>query len=134
MMTSRTKCGSILSLWSEEGKGAAGCLLFLLLMVIVIFVGIKIWPDYYACKSLDTALKTEVSRAGANFLDNESLMKNILLLAKKNEIKLDREQVKIERFAGQIFVTVNYYSPVDLLFYTWHMSCDIKASSFIGRL
>ena len=119
---------------NEEGKGMAGCLTFLLLVVVAGFVGVRIWPDYYACSSMNTDLKTEVSRAGANFLDDTTLMKNILQLAKRNEIKLEREQVKIDRFAGQINVSVSFVTPVDLYFYTWNMSCNLKASSFIGRL
>jgi hypothetical protein len=119
---------------NQDGKGMAGCLGFLLLLVAVSAVGVKIWPDYYACSNMNTDLKTEVSRAGANFLDDPTLMKNILQLAKRNEINLVEEQVKITRFAGQINVTVNFVSPVDLYFYTWNMNCNLHASSFIGRL
>jgi hypothetical protein len=83
---------------------------------------------------MNTDLKNEVSRAGANFLENDVLMKNILQMAKRNEVNLVQEQVKITRFAGQINVAIHFVTPVDLYFYTWNMSCDLKASSFIGRL
>ena len=119
---------------NEEGKGLAGCLTFLLITVAVAAVGVKIWPDYYACASMNTDLKTEVSRAGANFLDEDVLMKNIIQLAKRNEIKLEKDQVKIERFAGQYNVTVIFITPIDLYLFTWNMNCTLKASSFIGRL
>jgi hypothetical protein len=119
---------------NEEGKGMAGCLTFLLIAVAVAAVGVKIWPDYYACSSMNTDLKTEVSRAGANFLDEDVLMKNILQLGKRNEINLKKEQVTIERFAGQYNVTVHFVTPVDLYLFTWNMNCTLKASSFIGRL
>jgi hypothetical protein len=82
---------------------------------------------------MDTALKTEVSRAGANFLDDDVLMKNILQLAKRNEINLEQEQVKITRLAGQLNITIHYVTPIDLYLFTWDMVCDLKATHFIGR-
>ncbi len=133
-MTSQTMWGGIKIMRNEEGKGLAGCVTFLVLAVVVAAVGVKIWPDYYACSSMNTDLKTEVSRAGANFLDEDVLMKNIIQLAKRNEIKLEKDQVKIERFAGQYNVTVIFITPIDLYFFTWNMNCTLKASSFIGRL
>jgi len=134
MMAFGIACGGVLKLRSEEGKGLAGCLSFLLVLVVVGFAAAKIWPEYYACKSLDTDVRTEVSRAGANFLSDETLMKDILNLATRNEVKLTNEQVKIERFAGQINVVVHFTVPIDLFFFNWDMSCDIKATSFVGRL
>jgi hypothetical protein len=122
------------SLHGEEGKGVAGCLIFLLVLAVAAFIGIRIWPDYYAFKSLETDVKTEVSRAGANFFDDETLAKNVLMLAKRNEVRVTRENIKIERFAGQIFLTVQYIMPMDLGFYKWKKEFEIKASSFIGRL
>ncbi len=122
------------SLQDQEGKGAAGCLLFLMIAAVVIFLAARIGPAYYANKSLEADLRTEASRAGANFLSDESILKNVLDLARRNEIRLKRENVKLERFAGQIFITVSYSVPVDLIVTERTMEFNIKASSFIGRL
>jgi hypothetical protein len=122
------------SLRSQEGKGAMGCLLFLLVAAVVIFLAARIGPVYYASKSLEADLRTEASRAGANFLSDETVLKNVLDLARRNEIRLKRENVKLERFAGQVFITVSYSVPVDLIVTERTMNFNIKASSFIGRL
>ncbi len=122
------------SLQDQEGKGAAGCLLFLMVAAIVIFLAVRIGPTYYANKSFEADLRTEASRAGANFLSDESILKNVLDLARRNEIRLRRENVKLERFAGQLFITVSYSVPVDLIVTERTMEFNIKASSFIGRL
>ena len=119
---------------NQEGKGAVGCLLFLMVAAIVIFLTARIGPAYYANKSLEADLRTEASRAGANFLSDESIVKNVLDLARRNEIRLKRENVKLERFAGQILITVSYSVPVDLIVTERTMEFKIKASSFIGRL
>ncbi len=118
----------------QEGKGTAGCLLFLMVAAIVIFLAVRIGPAYYANKSFETDLRTEASRAGANFLGDESILKNVLDLARRNEIRLRRENVKLERFAGQIFITVSYSVPVDLIVTEKTMDFNIKASSFVGKL
>ena len=133
-MTLRTMHGSGLNYKNQEGKGAVGCLIFLLVLAICILAVIRLWPDYYAYKTLDTELRTEASRAGANFLEDEAIMANVLQLAKRSDVYITKKNVKIARIAGQIFITVHYSVPIDFIFYTWNMECDIKASSFVGRL
>jgi len=126
--------GSGLNYKNQEGKGAVGCLIFLLVLAICILAVVRLWPDYYAYKTLDTELRTEASRAGANFLEDEAIMANVLQLAKRSDVYITKKNVKIARIAGQIFITVHYSVPIDFIFYTWNMECDIKASSFVGRL
>ena len=133
-MTLRTMHGSGLNYKNQEGKGAVGCLIFLLVLAICILAVVRLWPDYYAYKTLDTKLRTEASRAGANFLEDEAIMANVLQLAKRSDVYITKKNVKIARIAGQIFITVHYSVPIDFIFYTWNMECDIKASSFVGRL
>ena len=121
-------------LGSDDGKGALGCLIFLLLLGAAIFATIQVGPTYYAYKNLESDIKREASRAGANFYDNELLISNIMALAKRNEISLEKENVKVERFAGQLQIIIHYSVPVDFMIYQRTLDFDIKASSFIGRL
>ncbi len=119
---------------SQEGKGTGGCLVFLALLALSGVIAVRAVPPYYAYKSLETDVKTEVSRAGANFYDNESIIRNVLSLAKKNEIRIKRSNVKLDRFAGQIHVRVQWTEEIDFLVYPYDMTFRIKASSYIGRL
>ena len=91
-------------------------------------------PPYFAYRSLEGDVKTEVSRAGAHLYSNDILVQNILDIAKKNEILLKKEDIKVERFAGQVQVVIHYTLPVDFIFFARTFDFDIKASSFIGRL
>jgi hypothetical protein len=121
--------------WSSpEGKGTAGCLVFVLLLAIGTFIALNVGPSYLASRSFEADLKTEVSRAGARFYANDTLLKEVLLLAKKNEVRIAPENVRIERYSNQIFVKVKYSLPIDLYFYEYIMNVDIKASSYIGTL
>jgi len=119
---------------NSEGKGAIGCLVSLVLIGAGILAGARIGPPYFAYKSLEGDVKTEVSRSGARFHGDEVLAQNILDVAKKNEVRLKREDIKIARYAGQVQVTIHYQVPVDLLFMTRTFDFHIKASSFLGTL
>jgi hypothetical protein len=117
-----------------DGKGTVGCLIFVLLVGIAVFIAINAGPPYLAAMSFEADLKTEISRAGARFYANDTLMKDVLQLAKRNEIRLTQANVKIERYAGQLFINVKYQVPIDLLIYRHLMKVDLKASSYIGTL
>ena len=118
----------------NQGKGALGCLLSILLLAVGTFVVVQVGPPYFAYKSLEGDVTTEVSRAGAHFFSDETLIQNILDVAKKNETPLKRENIKLTRLAGQVQVLIQYKVPVDLFLFQHVFQFDIKASSFVGAL
>ena len=117
-----------------DGKGTLGCLVSLVLLVAVALFAVRAGPPYFSYKGLESDVKTEVSRAGARFYNDEVLLKNILDVATKNEIRLKRENVKVERLAGQVHVIIHYQVPVDFVVFQHIFDFNIKASSFIGTL
>jgi hypothetical protein len=122
-------------IWNDsEGKGTLGCLVSIILLGAAIIIGVRVGPPYFSYKSLEGDVSTEVSRAGAHFFSDDVLVQNILDVAKKNEIILSRENIKVERFAGQLQVIIHYSVPLDLIFFQRTMDFDIKASSYIGTL
>jgi hypothetical protein len=121
-------------LQETEGKGMIGCILLIVLLGVVIYLGIVLAPIYYANFNLESGVKTEISRAGAHFLDNETMIKDILALAGREEIRLTRESISIDRFAGQVHLTIRYSVPVDFILFERNLNFDIKESSFIGTL
>ena len=133
-MSTSTRHGWLAGWGGEEGKGTTGCLVFALLLGIAVFLAINVGPPYISAKSFEADLKAEVSRAGARYYNNEALIKEVLQLAKKNEIRIDQKNVSIERYASQLFLKVKYKVPIDLYFYEYVMNVDIKASSYIGTL
>jgi hypothetical protein len=119
---------------NSEGKGTFGCLFSLLVLAAAIFVGIKLVPLYYAASSFETDIKTEVSRAGANFFSDETMLKDIIQLARKNEIRITPDQIQLERIAGQVRVVVRWSEPVDFVVFQYNAQFRVNASSYIGRL
>jgi hypothetical protein len=121
-------------LQETEGKGMIGCMLLIVLLGVAIYLGIVLAPIYYANFNLESSVKTEVSRTGAHFLDNETVIKDVLDLARRNEIRLSRENISIDRFAGQVHLTIHYSVPVDFILFERDLNFEIKESSFIGTL
>lgn len=126
--------GFLRTLRDPQGKGMIGCMFFIVLAAVAIYLAILLGPVYYANYSFESQLETEASRAGAKFLDNDSIIKDVLDLAKRNEIRLKERDIRIERFAGQIHIDVNYTVPVDFAFFKKDINFNVEASSFIGTL
>jgi len=131
-MRDKKDCGQWLD--NCEGKGALGCLLSILLLGGMVIFAAQAGPPYFSYRSLEGDVKTEVSRAGAHFYSNQVLLQNILDVAKKNEVPLKNENIKVERLAGQVKVTINYSVPVDFVIFERVIDFQIKASSFVGAL
>jgi hypothetical protein len=119
---------------NAEGKGTFGCLFSLVLLAASVFAGIKLVPLYYAASGFESDVKTEVSRAGANFFSDELLMKNLVQLARKNEVRITPEQIKLDRIAGQVHVVIHWSEPVDFVLFQYEAKFNIRASSYVGRL
>ena len=111
-----------------------GCILLIVLIGVAIYLGIVLAPIYYANFNLESGVKTEISRAGARLLDNETIVKDILDLARREEIQLKKENISVERFAGQVHLTVQYSVPVDFILFKRNLNFEIKESSFVGTL
>ncbi len=128
------KTSLLRELTSSEGKGVVGCLLSIVLLAVAIYLGIVLFPIYYSNFTFENDVKTVARRAGAHFLDDQQITKDILSLAKRNEIRIKREDIKLERYAGQLHIRVDYSVPVDFIIMERDLNFTIEASSFIGTL
>ncbi len=117
-----------------EGKGLMGCMTALVLLGCAIYLGVTLGPIYYSNYNFESDVKTEVSRAGSHFFDDETVIKDVIDLGKKNEIRLEKENIKIDRFAGQMHINVNYSVPVDFVVMQKNVAFQVSASSFLGSL
>lgn len=120
------------SLRNSDGKGIIGCIILLALIGVAIVLAIGLGPLYYSHSRFQSAVKTEVSRAGSQSLNDEAIIEGILALAEKNRIKLARKNIQVERFAGQVHIEVDYSVPVSFIFLTRDVRFQIRESSFIG--
>jgi hypothetical protein len=122
------------SLSNSEGKGVFGCIVTLALFGVAVYLAIALGPHYYANFNFEAEVKTIVSRAATHAFNDEGIIKDVMDMAKRNEIKLEREDIKIDRFAGKLHIKVNYSVPVDFLIFERDINFNINASSYIGAL
>ncbi len=119
-------------LLSSDGKGMIGCIILLVLIGTAIFLAVRLGPLYYSNHNFKSDVETEVIRAGAKSLKNEVIVDNILAMAKMYEIELSPDDIKVDRFAGQVHVEVNYTVPVNFALFQRGLKFHIAASSFVG--
>jgi hypothetical protein len=122
------------SLHDSDGKGMVGCMVFIVLIGIAIFLSIRLIPIYYTNYTMESEIKIVVSRAGAHYLDDVAITKDVLDIARKNEIPIEKKNIQVRRFANQIFVELEYAVPVDFGVLERNLNFQIKASSVVGTL
>jgi hypothetical protein len=128
------KSENLHSLSSSEGKGLFGCIAFLILFGVAVYLAVVLGPIYYSNFNFEAEVKTIASRAGAHYFGDDSIVKDVMDMAKRNEIRLEKEDVKVERFASQLHIKVQYSVPVDFVIFERDLNFDIDASSYIGAL
>jgi hypothetical protein len=123
-----------MDLRSPEGKGLIGCMLALVLFAVAIYLAITLGPIYYSNFNLENGVKTTASRAGAHFFSDEQIIAEIMDLAKREDIRIKKEDVFVDRFAGQVHIKVTYSVPVNFILVERDLNFKIDVSSFIGTL
>lgn len=119
---------------SSEGKGMVGCLIFIVLLAVAVYVAIQVGPVYYSNYAMESELKKEISRAGAHSLDDEQIVQDVMNIARRNDVPLQEENITVQHVAGQVGVEINYAVPVNLIVLERDLNFKIKVSSFVGSL
>lgn len=119
---------------SQAGKGTLGCMFSLALLGVAVFALSKAGPPYIAYKSFETEARTEISRAGANFMDDDRIVKNMIEAARRNDVIIRRENVRVERFGNQVQVRIEWVVPMDFVVYKQDVNFKVQAQSLVGRL
>jgi hypothetical protein len=104
---------------NQQGRGNLGCLFSFLLLGVIAYLGYKFVPPYVSHYELKDALDElavyEVAGIGVTkrttAMDTQEV---VIHKAKEMGIKLEKENVKIERMTDKIFIHVNYSVPIDL--------------------
>ena len=118
----------------QEGRGTLGCLFSLVLIGAAAFAAMRAGPPYLAYKNLESDVKTQLSRAGAHFYDDDRILSEVLEIARRNEVRLTRDNVKIDHLGNQLQLAIEYTVPLDLVVYEREVRFEIKAQTFVGRL
>jgi hypothetical protein len=73
-----------ISTWGNcDGKGTFGCLVSIALLGLMVLFTVKTGPPFFSYKSLESDVKTEISRAGSHFFSNEVITRTFWMWPEK---------------------------------------------------
>jgi len=103
----------------ESGKGAAGCLIALLLVVVVGMIAYKAIPARIAVAELQDYCEEQAERASLDGFTDENIAKNIHRRAQELKLPTQAEDIKVRRDGGQVYIDVAYVMPLSFPGYTY---------------
>ncbi len=101
----------------ERGEGRAKAIFWTLVILLIVFLGIKLIPAYVSDYQLHDKLVTEARFATVNRRSDEELRSIIFQQIQDLDIPARREDIKIENSLRYVRISVDYTVPVDLWFY-----------------
>jgi len=116
----------------ESGKGAAGCLIALLLVVIVGMIAYKAIPARIAVAELQDYCEDQAEKASLDGFTDENIAKSIHRKAQELKLPVQAEDIKVRRDGGQVYINVDYVMPLRFPGYTyrWTVNHDIARVLF----
>jgi len=116
----------------QRGEGRVGFIIALILVVSVIFVGLKVIPVRINAYQLDDALREEARFASVNRNKDSEIKQRILDQAKALNIPLAPENVTIKRSKKEVIVAAKFVQPIDLkvTVYTYRFEGEQRAPVF----
>lgn len=101
----------------ERGEGRGKAIFWTLVILLIVFLGIKLIPAYVSDYQLHDKLVTEARFATVNRRSDEELRSIIFQQIQDLDIPARREDIKIENSLRYVRISVDYTVPVDLWFY-----------------
>lgn len=101
----------------QTGKGNLGCLLSLLIVVALGYLGYKFGPHYvshFRLKDAITEIAVHRAMGSRSTATTKGIQDEVLAKAQELGISLKREDIKVQRDQDQVRITVKYTIPVEL--------------------
>ena len=119
---------------SQRGSARGRLLIFLIILLMGIYVGMKVLPPYISNYELEDWMRTQAPFFVVNHMNNDAVMDAIVKQMQMNDISASRDNVKIiANSATQVHIVVSYDVPVDFGFYstTLHFNPTIETQSLV---
>ena len=116
----------------QRGEGRVGFIITLIVVVVLIFVGVKIIPVRINAYQLEDTLREEARYASANRNNDAAVKKRILEEAETLNIPLDPKNVTVKRNKKEVIVRARFEQPIDLKVttYTFRFDAEQRAPVF----
>lgn len=123
----------------EEGKGALGCLVTLLITLTFVLACFRVVPVYLDKLDFEDDLARLTARAGSENLSSRFIRTEIHRLALMRHFEIGDRDIKIDRSypfasAPQISIHIVYRRPIDFVFYHRTFEFSEEDTTLVGRL
>jgi hypothetical protein len=112
---------------AQRGEGKLKAILFTVVIVLIIYSGVKIIPAYVSEYELSDKMQEQARFAVVNRYTEDQIRDNIFKMVQDLDIPAKREDIKVAANNAIVKISLNYTVPVDLLFY--HIDLNFSPSS-----
>ena len=112
---------------SERGEGKLKAIIYLAIIVLIIYSGVKLVPIYVTNYQLVDKMEEQARFAVVNRYSEDQIRENIFKVMQELEIPAKRDAIKVFNTNSVVKISMEYTVPVDLLFY--HMDLHFSPSS-----
>ena len=112
----------------ERGSGKLGGFIFLLVLALGVWVGIKAGPAFMTNYELQDSMQSEARFALTNRKSVEDVRNDVFTEITKLGLPIDRKDIRVrypsieQGLMGQVDIDIDYTVPVDLGFYTLQLN------------
>jgi hypothetical protein len=116
----------------QRGEGRVGFIIALVLVIGMIFVGLKVLPVRINAYQLEDTLREEARYASVNRNSDKEIKLRILEQAEALNLPLTAENVTIKRSKSEVIVRAQFVQPIDLkvTVYTYRYDGEQRAPVF----
>jgi len=113
----------------EHGGAGAKLFLMIVLLISMVFAGIKVLPAYIDNYQMQDAVESEARFAIGSRLALKDIRADILKKVKEIGIPATDEDIKVVTNQGVVQITIDYSVPIDLLVYKYIKDFHVHADN-----
>jgi len=114
---------------AEKGAGSLKAIVWTVILVMVVYVGIKVGPPLLSEYEFQDGIQTIARMASVNRPANEKILEAVLKEAEKDDLLIRPEDIHIESARGNIRISADYSVVVDLKVFQWTLNFHPTASN-----
>ncbi len=110
----------------ERGSNNIGCFIGLVLVLAVVFAGVKAVPVRLAVAELQDFCEREGEQASLPRFSDDKITDAVYSKAIEEHLPVKKEDIKVSRDASQVHIEVKYRVVIDFLVYQYNWDVEHK--------
>ncbi len=112
--------------WRERGSNNIGCILGMVLLLAVVFAGIKAVPVRLAVAELQDYCERQGEQASLPRFSDDKIAEAVFNKAIEEHLPVKKEDIKVSRDQAQVHIEVKYRVVIDFLVYQYNWDVEHK--------